>query len=46
MAEALEDSSLRIDPLPIDIADDPDAYPAGMDEGDVDALIENLLRGS
>ena len=46
MAEALEDSSLKIDPLPIDIVDDPETYPAGMDEYDVEALIENLLRGS
>jgi SNF2 family DNA or RNA helicase len=46
MAEALEDSSLRIDPLPIDVSDDPELDPVGMDEPDVKALIENLLRAS
>lgn len=46
MAEALEDSSLRIDPLPIDIVEDTESDPAGLDECDIEALIENLLRGS
>jgi hypothetical protein len=50
MAVALEDSSLSIDPLPIDIVDDPEMYQAGLNErdvvADVEALIENLLRGS
>jgi SNF2 family DNA or RNA helicase len=45
MAEALSDSSLNIDPIPIDMVDDPEGDPAGMDESDVNALIQNLLRG-
>jgi len=45
MAEALEDSSLRIDPVPIDMVDDPDEETNGLDEADVKALIENILRG-
>ena len=45
MAQALSDSSLNIDPIPIDIVDDPEGDYAGMDEADVKTLIENLLRG-
>lgn len=45
MAEALSDSSLNIDPIPIDIVDDPEYDQAGIDTDDVKALIESLLRG-
>jgi hypothetical protein len=46
MAKALEDSSLNIDPIPLDIAEDPEIDQAGIDEDDVKALLESLLRGT
>ncbi len=46
MAEALSDSSLNIDPIPIDVSDDPEYDSAGIDTDDVKALIESLLRGN
>ncbi len=44
MAEALEDSSLRIDPIPLDpiSIDDPDEYVVGIAEEDMQALLRDL----
>lgn len=45
MSKALSDSSLNIDPIPIDITEETEDDSTGIDVGDVNALIESLLRG-
>jgi SNF2 family DNA or RNA helicase len=44
MAAALEDSALRIDPIPLDPSsiEDPDEYATGLAEADVEALLRDL----
>ena len=44
MAEALNDPSLRPDPIPIDPndIDDPDDYSTGLSMDDIQALINDL----
>lgn len=46
MAEALEDSSLRIDPIPLDRDDieDFDEYSTGLDPDDIQALLKDLSK--
>lgn len=46
MAEALEDSSLRIDPIPIDPNDieDMDDYTTGLREDDIQALLVDFAK--
>jgi SNF2 family DNA or RNA helicase len=47
MATALEDSSLRPDPIPIDPNDieDMDEYSTGLSSEDIHALLQNWLKG-
>lgn len=46
MAKALDDSSLVIDPIPMDMElDEEEAVETGIDIDDAKALIESLLRG-
>jgi hypothetical protein len=44
MAEALEDSSLRIDPIPLDPVniEDFDDYTVGLSEEDIQALLKDV----
>jgi hypothetical protein len=46
MAEALNDSSLRIDPIPLDppVIEDAAEYAVGFADADVQADVETLLR--
>jgi hypothetical protein len=46
MAEALEDSSLRPDPIPLDPNDieDFDEYSTGMGQDDIQALLKDLSK--
>ena len=46
MAEALEDSSLRPDPIPLDPTDieDFDEYSTGMGQDDIQALLKDLNK--
>jgi hypothetical protein len=46
MAEALDDDSLRIDPIPLDPAsiDDPDDYIVGVGQADIEALLRDINR--
>lgn len=48
MAEALDDRSLHIDPIPLDpiTIDDPDDYVTGLGEADVMALLRDLTGKS
>lgn len=47
MAEALEDSSLRPDPIPLDPSDieDYEEYSTGLSQDDIQALLKDLSRG-
>jgi SNF2 family DNA or RNA helicase len=47
MADALNDSSLRIDPIPLDppSIDDPDDYAVGLGVADIEALIHDIGKG-
>jgi hypothetical protein len=46
MAEALEDSSLRPDPIPLDPTDieDFDEYSTGLGQEDIQALLNDLSK--
>jgi SNF2 family DNA or RNA helicase len=48
MADALNDSSLRIDPIPLDppSIEDPDEYVVGLQAADVEALVRDLTKGA
>lgn len=48
MADALNDSSLRIDPIPLDppSIEDPDDYVVGLQVADVEALVRDLTKGT
>lgn len=48
MADALNDSSLRIDPIPLDppSIDDPDDYVVGLGVADIEALIHDIGKGA
>jgi SNF2 family DNA or RNA helicase len=48
MAEALNDSSLRIDPIPLDppSIDDPDDYVVGLGVADIEALVHDIGKGA
>jgi SNF2 family DNA or RNA helicase len=48
MADALNDSSLRIDPIPLDppSIEDPDDYVVGLQVADIEALVRDLTKGT
>jgi SNF2 family DNA or RNA helicase len=48
MADALNDSSLRIDPIPFDppAIEDADEYVVGLQAADVEALLRDLTKGT
>jgi hypothetical protein len=47
MAEALDDSSLRPDPIPLDPSDieDYEEYSTGLAQEDIQALLKDLSQG-
>ncbi|MDO8930843.1 MAG: hypothetical protein Q7U97_00475, partial [Rhodocyclaceae bacterium] len=48
MAEALDDSSLRPDPIPLDPSDieDYEEYSTGLAQEDIQALLKDLSQGA